>query len=265
MTTTRPSSFVYKAQQDIDAICQPIFQKLNLNYFHYFRAYKDGSAVTLYSRTDWHDYFYDSGFKTQTPIIEDNLSFKKANICLWQGIVDDHVMHDASSLFNLGNPLSIVFTHKDCFECFAFAGDQSNDQLINAYFNNIDLLLRYTHEFRDKAAGIILEAESNKFTLATQQQADSLQLLNGSVPNKPLIIQGNNRVAQLTPREVSIAQHLLYGYTVNDLADKLSRSPRTIESHMNSLKDKLKCKRRSDLQYVLMQQSQKLFHYVGTL
>ncbi|MDF1655547.1 MAG: helix-turn-helix transcriptional regulator [Coxiellaceae bacterium] len=262
MTTTRPSSFVYRVQQDIDEICQPIFQQLSLNYFHYFCAYKDGSAVTLYSRTDWHDYFYESGFKTQAPIVEESLSLKKANICLWQGVVDDHVMHDASNLFNVGHPLSIVFTYKDHFECFAFAGDQSNHQLINTYFNNVDLLLRFTHEFRDKAAHLILEAETNRFTLGQQQQADALQLLDG-VPNKPLILQGTYQAAQLTPRELSVAQHMLYGYTTHDLAEKLNRSPRTIETHMNSLKDKLNCKRRSDLQYLLMQQSQQLFQYVG--
>ena len=60
--------FVRKVQADVSEICQPLFEKLDLHYFHFFRAHKDGSATVLYNRMDWHDYFYKMNFKTKVPL-----------------------------------------------------------------------------------------------------------------------------------------------------------------------------------------------------
>lgn len=260
MIPTANDSLTYTAQAEISNICRPLFQQLGLNYFHYFRPYKDGSAFALYNRVDWHDYFWQSGFKTQAPSVEGDLNVNKASICLWKNVVPDDILFKASSLFNFDHPLSIVFTHHDYFECFAFGTKQGNDRIINQYFNNVDRLLQFTHEFRDKAQHLLRQAELNRFLIPNAQQARALDLL-GEVSKADIVIQGLSGEAFLTSKELKVAQNLMFGYTAKELADKLCRSPRTIESHIDSIKTKLACHKRSELIKLLMQQSTALFRY----
>lgn len=51
----------------------------------------------------------------------------------------------------------------------------------------------------------------------------------------------------LTKKEIEVLQMLCRGYTMKEIADNFHRSPRTIETHINHLKLKLACYRKSQL------------------
>lgn len=58
---------------------------------------------------------------------------------------------------------------------------------------------------------------------------------------------------RLTPREQQIAEYLLAGKTAKESAQILGLSARTIESYVNTLKNKLGCQKRSELILKLFQ------------
>ena len=240
-----PKHVVREAQADVAALCAPLFQKLDLNYFHYGRFYRDGSLAVLYSRMDWHDCFYKNKFKTTVPLANQEIKFGQYQVCLWRGSVSDDTLSTARNFTNLDHPINVTIAHKDYFEGFAFATRTGNDSIINTYFNNMDLLLNFTRYFKDQAAELIEKSEQNRFILPKAQQADGLKILD-NVSSALTMVGAYGEVA-ITFKEFEALRLLCRGLTIREIAYRLKRSARTIEMHFNHLKAKLGCKRKSQL------------------
>lgn len=240
-----PRHFIREAQVDISNICYPLFERLSFNYFHYFRMYKDGSALVLYSRMDWNDYFCDMDYKAEIPLPDHKIKLGKPTLCLWQGTLQDQVVKDAQNLFNLYHPLGITIAHKDYFESFVFAAHQGNNNVINTYFNNTELLLNFIDIFKSKAINLIKEAEKCKVIIPTPNRPDEINILNNL--SSALTIKGNYGKVEITIKEMETLRLLRQGLTAKEIASRFSRSPRTIESHLDNLKDKLGCNKKSQL------------------
>jgi DNA-binding NarL/FixJ family response regulator len=61
------------------------------------------------------------------------------------------------------------------------------------------------------------------------------------------ILQGALSSLLLSKKQVVILAYLILGYSASDIALRLHRSKRTIESHIEDLKDKLKCNSKAEL------------------
>ena len=54
-------------------------------------------------------------------------------------------------------------------------------------------------------------------------------------------------VMKLTPRELECLRYLYEGYSVREIGKHLYISPRTVEKHIESIKNKLSCFTKSDI------------------
>ncbi len=240
-----PKHFVREAQQDVAMLCEPLFKKLDLNYFHHAKFYKDGSLAVVYSRMDWSDHFHSQKFKTTIALANPSIKYGQYDVCLWRGTVLDRTVAAAREVANLDHPINITIPHKDYFEGFAFGTRRGNDSIINTYFNDIDLLLSFTQFFKDQAADLIKKAEQTRFVLPKIQQADGLKILDSL--SSALTLMGNYGEVNITLKEMEALRLLCRGLTVREIAYQVKRSARTIEMHVTHLKNKLGCKRRSEL------------------
>jgi DNA-binding CsgD family transcriptional regulator len=72
----------------------------------------------------------------------------------------------------------------------------------------------------------------------------------GIITCKPLLTLPNNVIKKkhpLTNREKECIYHLIRGMTAKEIAQKLAISYRTVEKHLDNVKEKLHCKTRSEL------------------
>jgi len=60
-------------------------------------------------------------------------------------------------------------------------------------------------------------------------------------------IDNNQSLVKFTTRQLEVAKILLQGKTFKDIGRELKLSPRTVETHVNFLKTKLKCHKLSGL------------------
>jgi DNA-binding CsgD family transcriptional regulator len=242
------------AQSRVLDICQPLFKQLDLNYFHFFRVYKDGSAFALYSRMDWHDYFWANEYRPAIPLQQQqqrSMNVDCRYISLWEGVVHDDILRDAETYFDLHQPIAINNITADHMDSFAFAGSASNTLLVNNYFSNLDALVRFTNEFYDKAADLIAAADIEKIFLTPNVRPLEINLLNDLSQN--LNFLGFNGNAMLSYKELESLQLLLAGLSAKEISIYLNRSVRTIESHLISIKNKLGCQKKSDLFFIALQ------------
>ena len=70
---------------------------------------------------------------------------------------------------------------------------------------------------------------------------------NLSRDNRYHVMHYQGKKITFTKREIESLHLLKAGYTTNEIAIQLNRSPRTIESRLINIKDKFGIKRKSDL------------------
>lgn len=252
------NSFARNMQVDVNAICQPLFKKLGLNYFHYMKVYKDGSAFMLYSKEDWNDHWYNLGFRPSITLPNKQIQIGKYALGLWRGVVAEHIVHEARNVCNLDHLFAINLPHPDSFESYAFATWQGNDGIVNTYFNNIEVLLNFIHNFKEQAANLIKKYDRNRIIFSKNSQPEQLKLLDNL--DSALTLVGNVGPIKMTLRELEIFKLLCRGLTVKEISQILYRSPRTIESHTNNLKMKLYCNKRSQLIDIAIRNNINIFY-----
>lgn len=253
---------------DIQEICQPLFDFCEINYFELFRIYKDESRLVLGTRPDWIRYAYQkpptsiTGFQST-----DFNSSSLQRICTWSDLpslvqnkelatmFSNIILKDARNEFNITDCITIVEFHNDYQDYFNF-GTTRNNNIMKFYFNNLDILERFIIYFKEKAALLIIEAEKSKFLLTpppcqntNMHSYNNLNNIRGNkfdfiekTQVKKLNFSGNLSGIYLTTKELDCLALHLKGETAKSAARKLNISPRTFEKHLEAIKSKLNIK-----------------------
>ncbi|MDF1795907.1 MAG: helix-turn-helix transcriptional regulator [Coxiellaceae bacterium] len=242
------------SQGQVNEICRPLFDRINLSYFHYGRAYKDNTVFSLYTSIDAHEYFWKQGYRMHAPMADDNIILGQPKISLWSGTgMDNCILSDARNLFNADHPLAITIPQKDYYEIYAFGTHAGNDAIINDYFNHMHDLMQFTNVFRDKADHLITEGESTRQLPAEAQRVQELNILQ-QAKHLAFTVRVGGRLVRLSPRESDVARCLCWGMSARSIANKYSRSMRTIETHIENLKEKLGVRKKSEIISLMLAQ-----------
>lgn len=243
---------VRAAQEDVQEICNPLFNKYYFNYFHYAKIYKNGTSAILYNRLDWSDHFYAKGFRVSLPLPAEHIVYGKTYLSLWQGLVNEEILTEARTYFDLNYPFGITIAYPDYIESFSFTIPHDHPLGINAYFLHQAQLIEFTSNFIEKAAPLIRLMEKHRLVLPDRIKPTSLSLLETT--NRNIKMLGNYGEVDITLKELSTLQKLASGLNAREAAQALNRSPRTIESHVYSLKNKLGIQKQATLIQLARQQ-----------
>ncbi len=135
--------------------------------------------------------------------------------------------------FGIAHGLTILQQHGDYCDSFVFATRPGNSLINNFYLNQKELLLDFIKDFYNQMAILIIDLENHKITM----------------PNNP--IKQSNPVLTLTVRQRECALLLAQGSKTKEIAKKLLLSPRTVESHIDTLREKFQVKNRPELIYAI--------------
>lgn len=116
---------------------------------------------------------------------------------------------------------------------------------MNSYLNNIDQLVQFTHIFKDQGAALLQKGEQNKIVFPDLYRPEQIEILTSL--NSSINVVGNYGSVKLTLREIEILRMVCRGLTMKEISKLLNRSPRTVETHANKLKNKLGYSRKSEL------------------
>ena len=237
--------YVRDVQHDVSEVCRGLFRQLNLSYFHLFRVYADGSAFALFNDISWNDYFYENQYQAEVPLPENKIQMGKFNICLCEGILPSKLIFEADNYFNIHAPISISIAHKGYIDSYMFGASKSDENVVNKYFNNIEVLMRFAAQFQDQAADLITGAADNRFYFAPDRQPQSVKIIKQL--SKSIVVSGQQGEVEITLKELEVLRFVCQGFSVKQIASHLFRSPRTIECHIGNLRLKLGCHKKSDL------------------
>lgn len=240
---------------NINEICRPLQQHFNITSFVYHKNFNDGSEIRLTNQPDWVEHFYNSQYYKLSGFEKHPENYSTGHV-IWAHLTHHQPILNAARQFNIDHGITLINKTSDGCEFIFFGTTPSNSHLVNFYLNNIELLQRFFIYFKDKAEPIFSDLKSQRLYIPNKYQTiDSNEL---GIPNEQDNIRRDfinsikiNKIvldgAILSAREIDCARLVVQGKTSKEIANLLFISPRTVESHINHLKDKLFCRIKSEL------------------
>jgi DNA-binding CsgD family transcriptional regulator len=255
--------------KDIDQICLPI-KKFGIKYFSYIKNFNNGAQIYLSNSSDWVKNYYEKSLY-KTSLFEGPPSLYRTGYVLWPANSNKEVFKLARDTFDSGDGITFSNRLKNSCEFFFFSGAVENKTLINFFLTNIGLLQRFIVYFKDKASKILNKAETCKIIIPDHFRYlvtdDETNFIAPIFNKKDALIEAflhetkikrytfqdvtHYRDIILSAREIDCAIGLLEGKTAQELANNLSLSRRTVETHLDALKIKLNCYKKSELTTML--------------
>jgi DNA-binding CsgD family transcriptional regulator len=217
--------------------------------------YPDGQFVDLTSGPEWADFFfnkfYDNAYAPEDLVIHTSIVH---GIALSELNPDNQSWQDGKKYFNVGNIIILTKHYEDYYENYYFHSDKDNHQINQFYLSNLDLLSKFIEHFKQQAASIIQEGEKNKFHTPLQylNHRKNIAAANPDILTATKLMESFHEDEYgLSAKEISCLSYLIQGKSAEEIAIILSRSRRTIETHIESAKKKLHCHKISQLAYLL--------------
>lgn len=251
--------FCFQASQDVKPICEGYFTGLPLHVAGQLRVFYEGEYYFLTSFPEWAEWgFVD---KAMPPLgfvnhhqLKDGIYFPKMDkdvpVLGWK---NSEVILSREQ-FNIQNPMLIIKKYQDFYDVFCL-----DIHLENAYEfyltqqNTIEHFLAY---FKENTQDQHLIANQNRIKV----DADSMALLKLNQqkrlaePSSLTLSQIHSRelyhrqsFTKVSEREYECLELLAKGGTAKSIANILSISPRTVETHLTSLKTKFDLSSKQEL------------------
>lgn len=154
-------------------------------------------------------------------------------------------------------------THTDNFD---FIAKRDDPAALNRFLNHIDLLQHFIDYFYDKAAHLLEEGAKQKLVYPVYEESVAVEThqedeekwrreFMEALPIQSFRFQNAlGELAILTAKELLCAQQLIRGKTSKEIACALNLSPRTVETHVESIKRKSGCYSKSKAIQLLLKQ-----------
>ncbi len=252
--------YCLKITSDVAEICQPL-AAYGITYFAYYRYFDDDDSACPF--TSHKDSFLNHMTKeyTITPPIPEKIISKRFYYLAMPDTTDNfnQTFFDYYFIFKIGYPLYLIERFDNYFDLFIFGTTSDNPKIINFYFNNIDVLENFTFYFKDKASKLIEKSHRNRLIIpkhmqptfgsliAATKEDDEKQKLLKQITARHYKFNLHREEISFTKREIDSLKFLAYGQTVKEIAKSMNVSPRTIETHLNNVKLKLNCNKKSEI------------------
>lgn len=244
----------FTSTEDIKSLVSSELSGLGINYFTFDRTYNDGSHVKLTTAGAWIEHYYREKLYNACIFEIDHKLFAKGYL-FWSWL-NREPLYSAASLFDIDHGFTIIQPQEDCCDFFNFGTSRNNPISKHTLLSQMENFYHFVSLFYDKAQRIINEAARTRFILPIKSQTeiyfDQLRDIH-----KPKSIKSIQRLylgekfenVYLTNKEIQILFHLKDGAHVPEVAKKLDMSIRTAETHVNHIKEKLKCNTMFELGY----------------
>lgn len=261
---------VFSEPEEIARLFDPIVKYTNIDYAGYGRIYADGGHFYMDNLVELQDYLLnrlkgDTVFDFQLlDLIAHDSSFLRADgkiIVFEQDIDSKNYWKRTSKMFNIESLLYVFEKHEEYFDIFAFAS-RSGQNISSFYIAHFDVLEKFMLFFKEKNKDLITQSERKKIILIKRnkqfycikrdlkghssiQEKNVPSLQHLKLDKYPLEIDGDK--LYITCREVECWKLFSIGYSHKKIANVLGVSPKTVDTHLINVKNKLRVTSRDSL------------------
>lgn len=241
--------------KEVQEICNPMIDLFNINFFSHTRAYRDGHFAALMTTPELTEYYisqkYPIRFSNGHGLILENGFYVEAYM---GDDASNNIHFQLRTLFNTSHFVFIIEKNKEYDDMFSFATYPENHKIINQYFNNMDLVKRFLLYYKEKSEKLLKKSQPIKYTAdyflkeyKTMDNSISHKMTSDNMPLKKIALTGNLGNITISQREFDCFKLIVKGLSFKETGKALAISPRTVETYVNNLKDKLGYDKKSQL------------------
>jgi DNA-binding CsgD family transcriptional regulator len=261
------SSLAMRASNDVQELCAPLIELFGPIGFCYHKIFPDGHEICLSENADWIKHLHENNLTVAADL--DAFGIKGFDTFLWpfESLENAGSIKNIREIWNCHFGISLS-NGKD--EFFGFAIKNKTDiNVVNNYIHNMAELERFCQYFVEKAENLIQAASraTPLYYSKNQNQPKSLQpsnLKSKFIDATPITYYrtrtGHIKALRFTLRELDCLRLLIRGYTASEIAIILAISIRTVETHLEHIKDKTGVANKGELiRFIFSNQIDKFF------
>lgn len=243
-----------KHAEQLYQFCEPLFTQCDIKIFGYRKFFINGEYIALCNHHAWQEFYFkkvhDTGKVFSTAI--KNAAYKKFTYFLWPQESSDYIISALHS-FDIWNGITIYYREDDFIECFAFAGNVSSLQIPNFIINNMQFVEQFILYLKNKAKHIINPQNKNILVKFSNNNLTDLTYENNILDRKTpeleqeLYFVKDDRMQKFTNKEAQCIYGLSKGLTYKSIANELNISEKTVETHINNIRNKIGHYSKSDI------------------
>ena len=251
-------SFYKQTFCDMAAISKPMLNKFGFSAFVYVRLYDDDTCLTLHTDHRIAKYLIQNEVHISAHVPKKNINDEFWFIVDPNGTYSQHIraFKELTSSSGLLNYIRRFHGHYEMFS-FLAPGEQSSSA--NIFMNNKELLENYSSEFVAQANKLILSVDLDRFRITEIMKPNFRGLQSNERINSIHLQVYLDRIQRIfmrlnpynspsfSPQQLKCLAFLTQGKTALDMAHQLKISIRTVEMHLNIIKEKIGCRKKSDI------------------
>lgn len=235
-TIILPDNHIFvSTSRQVDEIVAPLKKHFGLSSFVYVKNFNDGSEIRLSNQPKWLRYFYEHELYKNSLFERPPSEFVKARL-VWAGLTVHTPILEKAREFDIDHGITFVEPCVDGCEFFFIGTQVKRTDVMSKYLAHIDLLERFLDYFREKAKPLIEEALRHKLTIPGKFEMAPKVFCSENLDRSQFLSELNP--IKFTARELECMRLLAKGYTLKIIAKELAISTRTVETHLNHVKDK---------------------------
>ena len=246
-------NFAIEQISEIINISLPLYENSNIKLLAYVRHYNDGTFFDLATTKNWMKRYYTKYLDQNHAEGSNSASRMVPGINYWKrnkSIELSEINEDARNNFDIDARIEFIYWDETlkCHHIYAFYANCKNaDKAYIFYDIHRAQLLKFISYFNRNTYQLMLEG--HKMENRIQIPDYTVRETNNKNVKRDytLELQQENKDTQLTDREFEILILFANGCTVKQIAEILSRSEATIETHLAHLRYKTACKDRREM------------------
>lgn len=248
--------YIKRHHDKIKQICEPLQRCFGINYFTYHSITSEGHWRPLVSRPDWADFYTEKQLYMIDPMLLHPHGYQSGHL-LWTQYLSDPdqlaFLKIGKERFGMAHGFCIVDRHEERCEFFGFTAPPACEKIYSTYLNDLSLLKEFCNFFKKEAAPLLklvehdpiplldlkgkafLETQGSPFEVPQDSKTLFLKFIQAECPVK------------LSKREKECLSLYIDDLRMQDVANRLALSVRTVESYLTSIKNKLNCLNKAEL------------------
>jgi DNA-binding CsgD family transcriptional regulator len=236
-------------------ICEPLQRCFGINYFTYHIVRPDGAWMPMVSRLDWATFYAENQFCLYDPFLLHPKHYRSGSF-LWTHTLSDpylkKVVDSAWTKFDMDYGLCIVERTPEGCEFFGFSAPKENLGIYSTYLNDMPLLRKFCLYFKEAMGTALDQAARNPIDLLSLKGNAFLKQEVQPFTNSQAALEFSQFILspqryKLSNQEKECLSIYLDELSMKEAAARMHLSPRTIESYLSNIKNKLDCTTKSEL------------------
>ncbi len=254
----------FRANADkIAKLAEPIYRLLNVKNFAFVRFYWNKTYFSLGSNRDIDDFYWDNNLNEVGGPVHD-LAYTPTPVVVHEYANPDSeygrkVIAPIREKFGLAHSVAYLRNYLGYSELVILSADEDNKTLLRDFYVHQKAIKQFIRYFKYKGKDILKAAKKQKLKYeinrpernlhnadcpVTQEARDRFMK---AIQTKRYYLDGFGDETYLSRRELQCLNLAVRGYTFKKIASELFLSARTVEAHINSVRNKLGIKTKKEI------------------